>query len=131
MRGDERTETSRTRHHLQGGVSAVSCGQPHSSRPARKPRRDEATAELENRTATGVSSGADRVDSSWRGENGARPRHPQDPLPHPATPPRCQTLKTPRRPKKPHTSSNSACGAGGVTPGPASAMTTLISLRIP
>src|SRR5947208_3259597 len=91
MRGDERTETSRTRHHLQGGVSAVSRGQPHSSRPARKPRRDEATAELENRTATGVSSGADRVDSSWRGENGARPRHPPDPLTHPATPPRYQT----------------------------------------
>src|SRR5437763_13314132 len=92
MREDQRTESTMTRHHLQGGVAASNVVGFRGSRPARERWRDEATADTANRTATGVSSGAGLGRFVGRGENAARRLHPQDPPCRPPTPPpRCQT----------------------------------------
>src|SRR5438093_11067814 len=97
MRGDERTETSRTRHHLQGGVSAV---KPWSA--AEQPTR--------TKTSSRRSDGRTRESDGHRGvlrrgqsrfvlapRKWCAPKTPARPPAAPRNPAPLPDAKTPRR----------------------------------
>src|SRR6266568_7582169 len=128
MRVEIRTETSRTRHHLQGGVSTVVSFRETDPHESSSRRSDGRTRESDGYRGV-LRRGQGRfvlMRRTWRA--------PETPARPPATPYHPTSFlgaKPPRRPENPYTNSNSSCGAGGVTWGPVSSMNTLISLRMP
>src|SRR2546425_11860287 len=121
MRVDSRTETSMTRHHLQGGVRRHIWS---ASEPLTRTQNVVETKRRPTGKSDGDGSAHPGAEGRFvrRGENVAPQLHPQDP------PGRRFSRGVGGMPQ---TRKSSCCGPRGVTSGPASLMNTLISLRMP